>query len=150
MGLPAGQQRVLTAIEDALQASEPRLASMYAIFARLTRGESGPEREQIDAPGWRDRLTSFARGPWGRAARRRPHRGRPRWQALPRALLLGPLVAVLAAGVLVGISATSGRVTCGSGSAASAAMARAHVSARAHGSGCPAQAGHWGTFLTAK
>jgi hypothetical protein len=124
MGLPAGQQRVLNAIEDALQASEPRLESMYAIFARLTRSEGGPDREQIRAPGWR---------------------ARPGWQALAQALLISPLVAALAVlGLLVGMSATGGRVTCGSGSAASAAVTRAP------GSGCPAQAGHPGAFLTGK
>jgi hypothetical protein len=145
MGLPAGQQRVLTAIEDALQASEPRLASMYAIFARLTRSEGGPDREQIRVPGWRARLTGFSQGLRARPAARRPCRdraARPGWQALTRALLLVAALAVL--GLLVGMSATGGRVTCGSGSAASAAVTRAH------GSRCPAQAGHPGAFLTAK
>jgi hypothetical protein len=35
MSLPAAQQRVLDRMEGALRASEPRLISMYAIFARL-------------------------------------------------------------------------------------------------------------------
>ena len=39
MSLPAGQQRVLHGIEGALKASEPQLASMFAIFARLNQGE---------------------------------------------------------------------------------------------------------------
>jgi len=39
MSLPAGQQRVLDRIEGTLQASEPRLSKMYAIFARLSAGE---------------------------------------------------------------------------------------------------------------
>jgi len=39
MSLPACQQRALNRMEGALRASEPRLASMYAIFARLNVGE---------------------------------------------------------------------------------------------------------------
>ena len=39
MSLPACQQRALNRMEGALRASEPRLASMYAMFARLNVGE---------------------------------------------------------------------------------------------------------------
>jgi hypothetical protein len=39
MSLPAAQQRVLDGIEGALRASEPRLTSMYTIFARLNASE---------------------------------------------------------------------------------------------------------------
>jgi hypothetical protein len=45
MSLPACQQRALDRMEGALRASEPRLASMYAIFGRLNAGEPiGAER----------------------------------------------------------------------------------------------------------
>jgi len=45
MALPACQQRALDRIEGALRASEPQLASMYAIFGRLNAGEPiGMER----------------------------------------------------------------------------------------------------------
>ena len=45
MSLPACQQRALDRMEGALRASEPRLASMYAIFGRLNVGEPiGTER----------------------------------------------------------------------------------------------------------
>ena len=45
MSLPARQQRALDRMEGALRASEPRLASMYAIFGRLNAGEPvGAER----------------------------------------------------------------------------------------------------------
>jgi len=37
--LPAAQQRVLDRMEGALQASEPQLASMFTIFARLNAEE---------------------------------------------------------------------------------------------------------------
>ncbi len=39
MSLPAAQQRVLDRMEGALQASEPQLASMFAIFTRLNADE---------------------------------------------------------------------------------------------------------------
>jgi len=39
MSLPAGQQRVLHGIEGALKASEPQLASMFAIFVQLHQDE---------------------------------------------------------------------------------------------------------------
>ncbi|HTQ91550.1 MAG TPA: hypothetical protein VMK84_18860 [Streptosporangiaceae bacterium] len=39
MSLPACQQRALDRMEGALRASEPHLASMYAIFGRLNSGE---------------------------------------------------------------------------------------------------------------
>ena len=39
MGLPACQQRVLDRMEGTLKASEPHLAAMFAIFARLSVGE---------------------------------------------------------------------------------------------------------------
>ncbi len=39
MTLPAAQQRDLDRIEGALQASEPQLASMFTIFARLNADE---------------------------------------------------------------------------------------------------------------
>ena len=39
VSLPASQQRVLDRMEGALRASEPRMASMYAIFARLNAAE---------------------------------------------------------------------------------------------------------------
>jgi hypothetical protein len=39
MSLPACQQRALDHLEGALRASEPKLTSMYAIFAQLNAGE---------------------------------------------------------------------------------------------------------------
>ena len=47
MGLPARQRRVLDRIEGALRGSDPRLAALYAIFARLTRDEEIPRIEQL-------------------------------------------------------------------------------------------------------
>jgi hypothetical protein len=47
MGLPARQRRVLGRIEGALRGSDPRLAALYSIFARLTREEEMPRIEQL-------------------------------------------------------------------------------------------------------
>lgn len=49
MSLPACQQRALDKIESTLQAREPRLASMFAIFARLARDEAVPRTESLRA-----------------------------------------------------------------------------------------------------
>jgi hypothetical protein len=47
MGLPARQRRVLESIESKLRGSDPRLAAMFAIFARLTRDEEIPRIEEL-------------------------------------------------------------------------------------------------------
>jgi hypothetical protein len=47
MGLPARQRRMLGRIEIALRGSDPRLAALYSIFARLTRDEEIPRIEQL-------------------------------------------------------------------------------------------------------
>jgi hypothetical protein len=53
MSLPAGQERTLHHIEGALQATEPQLASMFAIFTRLNRDEPvGAEPVQRQRPRW--------------------------------------------------------------------------------------------------
>ena len=52
MSLPASQQRVLDHIEDTLKRREPRLASMFAIFTRLTSNEALPRRESLAVAPW--------------------------------------------------------------------------------------------------
>jgi hypothetical protein len=47
MGLPVRQRRVLEHIESSLQGSDPKLAALYAIFARLNRDEDMPRVEQL-------------------------------------------------------------------------------------------------------
>jgi hypothetical protein len=47
--LPACQQRALDGIESGLQACEPRLASMFAIFTRLAKDEAVPRTESLRA-----------------------------------------------------------------------------------------------------
>ena len=47
MALPAGQQQTLDDIAGKLQARDPRLASMFSIFTRLTRHEPMPRAEEL-------------------------------------------------------------------------------------------------------
>jgi hypothetical protein len=66
VSLPACQQRALDGIEGALQACEPRLASMFAIFTRLARDEAVPRTESQRAEtrvawGWLGGLTATPR-----------------------------------------------------------------------------------------
>jgi hypothetical protein len=49
VGLPVSQQRVLAGIESVLEADEPRLGSLFAIFTRLTRDEGAPRTEVLQA-----------------------------------------------------------------------------------------------------
>lgn len=43
----------LAVIEGALEAGEPRLASMFAMFTTLARGEPAASAEPLPRPGWR-------------------------------------------------------------------------------------------------
>jgi hypothetical protein len=52
MSLPASQQRVLDRIEEALKKHEPRLASMFAMFGRLTFHEGLPRTETLQVLPW--------------------------------------------------------------------------------------------------
>ena len=65
MSLPACQERVLSVIEKALRTGEPRLASRFAIFTRLTSGEELPRTEQLVPRPWLRRMLASA----GRAVR---------------------------------------------------------------------------------
>jgi len=54
MNLPRRQQRILNQIEQALQAADPRLKSMFASFSRSARARHGPAVEVIsDRPSRR-------------------------------------------------------------------------------------------------
>ncbi len=59
MSLPACQERILSRIESSLRTCEPRLASRFAIFARLTRDEELPRREQIEQQPWLKRVAAL-------------------------------------------------------------------------------------------
>ena len=63
------ERQALGSIADALAGSDPRLASMLAIFSRLAAGEEMPVREKTRAR--RGRPAAYR----PRRARRRPRRG---------------------------------------------------------------------------
>jgi hypothetical protein len=52
MSLPASQQRALDRIEKKLQAGDPRLRSLFAIFTRLTWHEALLRFEQVKSRLW--------------------------------------------------------------------------------------------------
>ena len=89
MGLPVRQRRVLGRIECALRGSDPRLAALYSIFARLNRDEDIPRAEQL-----RHRFVVLASHVRGRATNRT---GRIVGRLIPRqkAVLLFPLALAL-------------------------------------------------------
>jgi hypothetical protein len=47
MGLPVRQRMKLDRMDRTLRGTDPRLAALYAIFGRLTRGEEMPRFEQL-------------------------------------------------------------------------------------------------------
>ena len=49
MGLPGGQRKHLEKIESSLRESDPRLASLFTIFTRLSQDEEMPALEQVRA-----------------------------------------------------------------------------------------------------
>ena len=87
MSLPARQQRALDRMEGALRASEPHLASMYAIFGGLNAGE----------PVGAERLT----------------RKRLRWLQQGSAMYAIVLVPVMFAAIIVGALLGSGSRSTG-------------------------------------
>jgi hypothetical protein len=103
VGLPASQQRVLDGIEDDLRGCEPRLVSMFSIFARLTRDEGEPTAEPLPLGARRRRILT----------------------ARLRAIIAVPLVLGLVA-LFVFMAVSSGGHGCRSGAAShSAVMGRA-------------------------
>lgn len=106
MGLPARQRRVLGRIEGALRGSDPRLAALYSIFARLTREEEMPRIEEL-----RHRAALRLSRVRLRLASAAAVAGRfvPR----PRAVLLLPLALCLAiASIVLGIRAAGHGPNC--------------------------------------
>ena len=63
MTLPCRQERILRRADRALSRSDPHLASMLSIFARLTADDRMPGREQLRPPparAWRVLLRPVA------------------------------------------------------------------------------------------
>jgi hypothetical protein len=118
VGLPARQRRVLDRIEDSLEGTDPRLATMFAIFGRLTLDEEMPRIEEL-----RHRLAIlFLRiRLWmapgrGRARGRGPARVRGRLHARARirrpAALLFPIALVMATATIVLVARFGGTPRC--------------------------------------
>ena len=104
MSLGAPDQQALDEIGRRLHAEDPRLGSLFGIFARLTRQERMPRWEHLDPPGLATRLRRRSRRP--RDRRRVGRNGRPSgWAwAVPLAL-----IAVLSVLFLVLITGFVGR-----------------------------------------
>lgn len=71
MSLTARQCRALDSIERQLGAREPKLASMFAMFTRLTKDELLPTIEAVEVGPWRWRAELIA------TLRSRPRRRHP-------------------------------------------------------------------------
>ena len=128
MSLPAGQQRALDAIAEGLCTSEPKLASMFAIFTRLSKNDLPPRREQLTAdPGMRGWLTALPSRLWAGLPGGQTEPGRRTWR---RALILGQLA--IAAVLLVVFLAVTAHPA---GKCATAPPGRAGPAARVT---CPA------------
>jgi len=112
MSLPASQQRVLDAIENTLNKREPRLASMFAMFARLTSHEAVPRLESLDTRPW-----------WS------PRRYRLR--AHLRALVLIPVAAALVVTAVV-LGMNQSRLPC-----SSPVVVRGPLTEQTHARTCP-------------
>jgi hypothetical protein len=93
MSLPTRQLRKLEEIEGTLTGSDPRLRSLFAIFTRLTRGETMPWFEEVPVRPIADGLAAVRRLV-GRIARRPAVR--------VRALLLLPaMLGALVCGIMI-------------------------------------------------
>jgi len=113
MSLPACQERILNAIEDALRKGEPRLASRFAIFSRLTRGEELPRTEQLTPQPWLRRALASAARAWRFLFPRPQSRGvaamRPATRL--RAAVVLPVLLIIMASATV-VTAVAGTHSC--------------------------------------
>jgi hypothetical protein len=91
--LPSYQQSLLDGMDRALEARDPRLASMFAIFARLTRDEGPPLHERM------------ARGPNGIAGRMQ---ATVRWARASATFPIVLVACLMLAIVLLGLTTASG------------------------------------------
>ncbi|HKA95588.1 MAG TPA: hypothetical protein VKD66_04930 [Streptosporangiaceae bacterium] len=125
MSLPACQERVLRGIENALRRGEPRLASRFAIFTRLTRDEELPRTEQlVQRPWpwrWLDRVGVRSRRRRRGAGAAALASGRPATRL--RAMVLVPVLLIMTASGLA-FASTSGSHTCPAASNRVAVAAR--------------------------
>lgn len=96
MSLTSNQQTLLKSIDRAIEARDPRLASMFAIFTRLTRAEGPPLTERMARqPNW------FVL--WLRSA--------VRWSKGTAAVPIVLVACLLAAIIVIGVT-TAGSSSC--------------------------------------
>ena len=156
MSLPACQERILSGIENALRACEPRLASRFAIFTRLTSGEEIPRTEQL-VPQTRLQRALTNAGPAFRFLFPRPRsrgstavraQGRP--AARLRAAVVLPVL-LIAMAFATAATAITGTQTCAAAPRrppatetrwATCAASRTVVQPGAHGTGSSPATGH--------
>jgi hypothetical protein len=128
MSLPACQERILHGMETALRTHEPRLAAIFAIFARLTKDEDIPHIERLAPQPWLSwrRLPRAARG--GRGPSQQQRGGR--LARTPRVLVVVLLTWLVFFSVCITVGFSDGS-SCGQPPArmAAASQARALVSA---------------------
>jgi hypothetical protein len=133
MSLPPAQERILDAMAESLRVSEPRLASMFSIFTRLTRNEAAPRREQLPPRSLR------------RIGKPRLGRGRVPGSGLRvqhktfwlHVLIASPLaIAIIVVGLVFGFGSHAASPGC-------TTWPGVHTAAvhRPHGAKCPYQAG---------
>ncbi len=122
MTLPARQQRILDGMAVSLQERDPRLASLFSNFTRLTRQEPMPRAEEMP-PG----------RPAGLRGRPQPRGRRPgRSAAWLRAIVIPVALAAVAAVLFLSLTAGSTR-GCPAG------LTRTSAQLAAWASGCAAR-----------
>jgi len=125
MGLPVRQRRVLEEIESALKGSDPKLAALYAIFARLNRDEEMPRIEQLRhrALVTLARLRLFPAALGARLRIRRLFRLQPR----QRAVLFFPIAVAVAVVAIFFLVRSSPGSSCAQIRAVSAAQQKSKL-----------------------
>jgi hypothetical protein len=110
MGLPVRQRRVLERIEITLNGSDPKLAALYGIFARLNRDEEMPRIEQLrhGAQAALARLRMIAAAICSRLHLRWPFRLQPH----QRVALYFPIAVAVAITAIVFIARATPGNTC--------------------------------------
>lgn len=110
MGLPVRQRRVLEHIEITLKGSDPRLAALYGIFARLNRDEEMPRIEQLrhGAAVALARLRMFPGALWSRLRLRFPFRLQPH----QRVALYFPIAVAVAITAIVFVARANPGKSC--------------------------------------
>jgi hypothetical protein len=142
MSLPACQERILGGIERALRTAEPRLASRFAMFTRLTRDEELPCIEQLVPPPWRPWrwLTRAGAAGCGPSRRSRPGDGAAAWARLAvrgRRAVVVPVVLIAMASAVLFASFSGAARTCAGPPRRAAAVATRWVTCAAAGPEAP-------------